>query len=75
MVFAARIRQKLLMGTMLDNMAVIKYHNLIAETARSQSVGNINSRFISRNRVEVGVNLIFGDRIERSRRLIQENKR
>ena len=49
-VLATR-REKLIMGAVLDNTPVIKYHNPVGPSSRSQAVGHNNCRALTRRTV------------------------
>ncbi len=63
------------MRPVLDDPAAVKHEDFIAETAGRQPVADINRRFAGSHFAEFPIRFIFGDGVERSRRLIEHDER
>ena len=63
------------MRTELNNTAAIEYGDSIAETARGKSMADVDCGLIANDAVEIGIDLGFGNGIERGSWFIEDNKR
>ena len=57
------------MRAVLDDTACREHQNFIAEAARGQPVADIERRLAAGDRIELPVDLIFGNGVKRRRRL------
>ena len=66
--------QQLLMSAGLNDPAGVKHRDLVAEPAGSQAVADIDGGLVPGDGIEMAVDLILGDRIQRRRRLVQNDE-
>ena len=64
-IFSVFFLQKRLMRTVLDDAACREHQNFIAEAARGQPVADIERRLAAGDRIELPVDLIFGNGVKR----------
>ena len=58
----------------MDDLTVIKYGDLVAETAGGQAVADIDCGLITDYFIKLGVDLCFGNVIKSSGGLVENNK-
>ena len=58
----------------LDDPAAVEYGDLVAEAAGGQAVGDVDCGFVPGDGVEIGVDLVFLDRVQCRRGFIQNDK-
>lgn len=73
-VFSGGVGQQALVGALLDDLAVVKDGDLIAELAGGQPVADVDGRFVPRDLVELGVDLRLGHGVERGGGFIQDDE-
>ncbi len=74
MVLAAFVGEQCCVGTVLDDSALVEYHDLVAEFAGRQPVGDIDGSLIPGDAVEFLVDLRLGDGVQGRRRLVKDDK-
>ena len=73
-IFSVFFLQKRLMRAVLDDTACQEHQNFIAEAARGQPVADIERRLAAGDRIELPVDLIFGNGVKRRRRLVEHEE-
>ena len=74
MIFPAGVGDEAVVGAFLDNLPVVKDHDLVAEPAGGQAVADVDGGFVPGNGVEAAVDLVFGHRVQGGGRLIQDQE-
>ena len=63
------------MGAVLCDAAVVEDHNAVTEFAAAHAVGDVDGGFAGDHLAELFVNFSFGDRVEGSGWLVEDDKR
>lgn len=73
-VFSCIYGEQLCVAAALNQTALFKDGNIVAETAGSKAMADVNRRPARKYGVKFRINRVFGNWIERSRRFIQNDK-
>ncbi len=65
-IFPRLLRQKRLMGSLLDHLAVAEHGDFVAEPAGRQPVADVDGRAVAGNGVELLVDLRLGNGVKGS---------
>ena len=73
-IFSVFLAEQRLMRAVLDDAARREHQNFITEAARGQPVADIERRLAAGDRIELPVDLIFGNGVKRRRRLVEHEE-
>ena len=73
-IFPRLLRQKRLMGSLLDHLTVAEHGDLVAEPAGRQPVADVDGRAVAGNGVELLVDLRLGNGVKGSGRFVQNDE-
>ena len=73
-IFPRLLRQKRLMGSLLDHLTVAEHGNFVAEPAGRQPVADVDGRAVAGNGVELLVDLRLGNGVKGSGGFVQNDE-